>query len=338
MEIINKEIKSKDYEVGVVVARFQIDELHKGHSGILDFVTSKHKKVIVFLGVSKVTYTKKNPMNFETRKLMVKSLYPNVEVFPIHDQGKSEKGNQKWSDNLDAACMAPFGHTSVLLYGSRDSFIPHYKGKLQTAEVSQEHQIDATSVRDKIGSSPEDSPAFRRGCIYTAYNLRPTVYPTVDVVVANGKGQILLVRKPNETLFRFAGGFVDPTDKNLEMAARRELHEETTLSCLGLRYITSTLVDDERYQNEDSKIMTSLFLTYTWDQMGEAEPSDDLKGGEVKWFDVHLLSSPEEIETLIMREHRGLMLELINQIYDNKILTNIKPRTWENPTRWETKF
>lgn len=319
------------YEVGVVVARFQIDGLHEGHKHLINFVVENHPKVIIFLGVPRAENSLRNALNFETRKLMVQELYPTALVIPLKDQGIEEMANKQWSINLDVASAVPFGETSILLYGSRDSFIQYYSGKYQTCEVQHTIEMDATSRRDEIISKPENSAAFRRGVIYTIGNMRPLVYPTVDVVVANSEGQVLLVRKPNERLFRFAGGFVDPTDANLEMAARRELDEETTLSALSFKYITSTLVDDDRYRREPHKIMTTLFLTYEWDQMGRAEASDDLKGGEVKWFDVHELSSPEQIAMQIMPVHRDMMLTFINKVYADKLIKNVQPRTWTHP-------
>lgn len=313
MKIIDEGVDPKNYEVGVLVARYQIDDLHKGHTGLIDFVLSHHEKVIIFLGVSKVPFTERNPLDFETRKLMVKSAYPQVEVFPIYDQGTTPRGNQKWSELLDEACEIPFGPKSTLLYGSRDSFIPYYRGKFDVAEVMHEFEMDATSIRNKIGHEVVDSNDFRKGCIYTCYHLRPTVYPTVDVVVVNDKEQILLVRKPNEDLFRFAGGFVDPTDANLEAAASRELEEETTLKCTKFKYITSILVDDERYAREKSKIMTTLYLTRQFNT-GTPEASDDLKGGEVKWFNIKDLITDEQIEAAIMPVHRDMVKILVKKL------------------------
>ena len=80
---------------------------------------------------------------------------------------------------------------------------------------------------------------------------------------------------------RFPGGFVDPTDDNLEYAAKRELGEEAPgISVEGdMNYLGSYLMDDWRYTDED-KIMTALFHgEYTF---GTTQAGDDLVF--VGWF------------------------------------------------------
>ena len=44
-------IRIGDYQIGVVVARFQIHELHEGHHHVIKQVTGNHKKTIIFLGL-----------------------------------------------------------------------------------------------------------------------------------------------------------------------------------------------------------------------------------------------------------------------------------------------
>jgi len=144
--------------------------------------------------------------------------------------------------------------------------------------------------------------------------------------------KILLARKPAETLFRFVGGFVDRTDVNWEMAARRELYEETKLSALGMEYVCSQAVEDWRYKGLDNGIMTTLFMTHAWDQMGRPEASDDI--AEVKWFNIKDLYSvtaeqsqgdghiPKKIydfkiEDKIVPEHVELMKTFIKKMIEN---------------------
>ncbi len=61
----------KEYSIGAVVGRFQVHELHDAHRYIIDQVVNNHKKSIIFLGVPKVVGTKKNPLDFDTRKKMI---------------------------------------------------------------------------------------------------------------------------------------------------------------------------------------------------------------------------------------------------------------------------
>ena len=314
----------KKSSVGVIIARLQTPFLHDGHLGLFNHVISEHTNVVVFLGIPRIQNTKKNPLDFQTRAKMVQATYPNVVVLPMEDN----RSDEKWSGNIDASIRALFPEKDAVIYGSRDSFIPHYHGRQMVEEYPAVGEHNATELREEAAERVLTSPLYRAGVIYGINKQRPVTYPTVDVVVVDGD-KILLARKPAETLFRFVGGFVDRTDKDWEMAARRELYEETKLSALGMEYICSQAVEDWRYAKEESGIMTTLFMTHVWDQMGRPEASDDI--AEVKWFNISDLFSvtiepsqgdghiPKKnyvfkIEDKIVPEHVELMKTFIKKI------------------------
>src|ERR1700746_2532342 len=105
---MNKDINDKD--VGVIVGRFQVNELHGAHRQIIDHVWKNHKKVIVFLGVSPVLTTKNNPLDFVSRKEMILQAYPSVTVMPIPDHPSDEE----WSKELDSRIREACPINSVL--------------------------------------------------------------------------------------------------------------------------------------------------------------------------------------------------------------------------------
>jgi nicotinamide mononucleotide adenylyltransferase len=72
---IKKHIEPTDYEVGVIIGRFQTNRLHEGHINLISHVLSNHKKAILILGVSRVQNTKKNPLDFASRKAMIQKLF-----------------------------------------------------------------------------------------------------------------------------------------------------------------------------------------------------------------------------------------------------------------------
>lgn len=308
-----KKLEEKD-AVGVIIARLQTPYLHDGHIGLFDHVTDKHSNVIVFLGIAKIQNTNRNPLDFSTRKAMVQGCYPNVIVLPMND----DRSDEKWSANIDASIRTIFPESQAIIYGSRDSFIPHYHGGNHVEEYPAVGEHNATELRTDASKTVIGSDDFRAGVIYGTAKQRAVTYPTVDVVVMNDDNQILLARKPAETLFRFVGGFVDRDDKNWEMAARRELYEETKLSALKMHYICSQAVEDWRYAKEESGIMTTLFLTYDWDQMGRPEASDDI--AEVKYFDPKIFIDVNEIIKNIVPEHVELMISFMKYLNDNKKL------------------
>ena len=99
-----------------------------------------------------------------------------------------------------------------------------------------------------------NSESFRAGVIYSIYSQYPTVYSTVDIAIFNeDKTEILLGRKADESQLRFIGGFVDPEDQSDEMAARREVFEETCLECHSYKFELSSTIDDWRYRGLPDK-------------------------------------------------------------------------------------
>jgi bifunctional NMN adenylyltransferase/nudix hydrolase len=320
---IKKHIDPADFEVGVIIGRFQTNKLHEGHINLISHVLSNHKKTIILLGVSRVQNTKKNPLDFASRKAMIQKLFPSVMILPIMDQ----RYDEAWSSSVDNAISMPFGEKKAVIYGSRDSFIPHYKGKYSVIELEASFDHNATNIRTEVARETLDSSDFRAGVIYSAFNQRPVTYPTVDICAFNQKGEILMARKPNEKYWRFVGGFVDPTDASFEQAALREFREETGGSCVigNLKYIASHRVADWRYAKEESGIMTTLYLGEY--NMGMAKASDDI--AEVKWVPINEFSNFDGVRTKVMPEHRELMTTLVNRVYSENLIPNIGERLAE---------
>jgi len=300
---IKNDIDPSQFEIGVIVARFQVHQLHEGHIKLIDMVCSNHKKVIIFLGVSVIPNTKSNPLDFATRKIMIQEQYPDIIILPLKDQ----RSNEKWSEILDSEIKIPFGNRTALLYGSRDSFIPYYSGKYSVTELVTDVFYSGTEARNKVSREILSSSDFRCGVIHATYAQFPITYPTVDVVAVNNKGQILLGKKPNENNYRFIGGFVDRTDANWENAAKREFSEETGgCEIDNLEYVASRQIKDWRYAKTECGIMTTLFVgTFIY---GSIKPSDDI--ASLHW--VYLKDI--DVKKDVMEEHQELFVELINKL------------------------
>jgi bifunctional NMN adenylyltransferase/nudix hydrolase len=293
---------SDKYSIGVLVGRFQVHELHEAHHYLINQVVENHKKVILFLGVPKVVGTKKNPLDFETRKKMIQEHYPNITILSLPDFGD----DKRWTSELDKRIKEVYPIGEILLYGGRDSFIPYYKkggGHFDTKELEQHTFVSGTEVRKMVSEEVKSSSDFRAGVIYQTYNQYPKVHPCVDIAPIKDD-KVLLAKKPFEDKWRFIGGFVSPSDETLESAAIRKLHNEAGVNINVDKpvYVTSFRVKDWRYQSEEDKIMTTLFkCKYLW---GSIEPSQEIS--ELKWFDLE-----ENLLNLIVEEHKELMNSLI---------------------------
>lgn len=309
------EARTPGGDIGVIIGRFQVPDLHDGHRDLIDTVRRKHKKVLMFIcSTPGVLVTRKNPLDYFTRMMMVQAEYPDIVILPLHDT----PSDHDWSKTVDKKIAETFGdHVSAVLYGSRDAFIPHYFGRFPTVELAESFDISGTAVREAASNEVRQHSEFRRGVVYAAHNKHPATFPTIDVAVIQetlmqedmlDRGittrQIALGRKHTDLpgKWRFPGGFVDPRkDKTLEQAARRELSEEFGLSLSvdeRFEYVGSHLVDDWRYRNELDQIVTTLFLTRRlW---GMLTPGDDID--EAKWFDLDNFNMD-----MLVEGHRPLM-------------------------------
>lgn len=291
------------YDVGVIVGRFQVPELHQAHRELIEHVTRSHNKTVIFLGLSPLTGTRENPLDFESRKQMILKQFPDVNVLYIKDHPSDDA----WARRLDEMVGDVLTPTqTAVLYGGRDSFINHYPTKkFATRELTQDVWVSGSEMRKDIAKrSTKASPDFRAGAVWAAFCRYPMVITTVDVAIYDWGGtKVLLGRKQNETKFRFIGGFSDPRCASFEEDANRELFEETGLSDVGpLEFLGSFAIDDWRYRSEVDTIRTMFYATHV--VSGTPKAADDI--AEVRWFDIDKLT-PDDV----VYEHQVLLKQIL---------------------------
>jgi len=308
-------METKSYSIGALVGRFQVHELHDAHHYLIKQVVDNQKKVILFLGVTKTSSTKKNPLDFETRKRMIQKHYPEVTILALPDFGD----DKRWAQEMDKRIREVYPIGDVLMYGGRDSFIPYYKkggGQFDCKELDQYTFESGTEVRKMVSEQVKDSSDFRAGVIYQSYNQYPKVHPCVDIAPFNEDGtKVLLAKKPFEDGWRFIGGFAHPKDSSYEVTAKRKFMDEAGPAEIGdIKYITSLRVDDWRYRSEEDKITTILFKCKF--MFGRIEPSQEIS--ELRWFDLKWIRDTwydmkdNHITGIgMVQEHQELMKSLI---------------------------
>jgi bifunctional NMN adenylyltransferase/nudix hydrolase len=292
----------------VIIARFQTPYLHEGHRNLLEQVSAKHAKLIIVLGVSPIKGSRKNPYDYYTREKMIKKDFPDVVILPISDHPSDEV----WSENLDNLLKSVFPNEHFCLYGSRDSFIPYYHGKLPVVELPEHGDYSATELRRQYADKVFDSSDFRAGILYAYHNQYVKVYPTVDVAIfKNNKTEILLGKKAISNQWRLVGGFADPEDESFEYAAKRELTEECgAMETSEMSYETSCKINDWRYRNEADKIISLLFSCNH--MFGTPTAQDDI--AELQWFKLSEL--PQMIANgITTAEHTDLLNFLIHKYH-----------------------
>jgi len=268
-------------DVGVVVGRFQVPELHEAHKQIIAMAKISHKQYIIFIACTSVKGSTRDPLDYETRAAMIKYQFPDAIIRDIWDSPSDEE----WSQNLDGKIICEIGKKKALLYSGSDGFAKHYTGRFTVKQISSIDFYRGTEIREIHGDIVPTTKEGRCGVIYGVANQYPRVYPTVDIAVFK-KNEILLGTKKGMKGLRFPGGFVDPTDINLETAAKREVFEE----CGGIEtgtyeYVCSEIVDDWRYRNRDEKIMTTLFkCQYIYGCYNEACKKVDSELATLKFY------------------------------------------------------
>lgn len=279
--------KDKKYaDVGIIIGRFQVHRLTEAHEKLIKSVLERHKKVIIFLGVSGISpvpSTKRNPLDFEIRKQMLEEAFPDRLVI---SHVKDMRYDPRWSKQLDSKIqdlVSP--NQTVMLYGGRDSFIQHYSGKYSTEELEPYvyYKMSGSELRQQLKVKAEASDMFRAGAIWANENQYKHSISVVDIAIFNEDySKILLCRKEEETKYRFFGGFVDVSDEDYETTARREAQEESGAEIGDLEYVCSGKVFDWRYRSESDKVFTTLFAAkYIF---GAIRPEDDIV--ECRWFDL----------------------------------------------------
>lgn len=257
--------------LGVIVGRFQVDDLHMGHRSIFEYLKHNVDEVLVVLGEGPLPTTANNPLAVKSRQYMIDSYLAELDISGISVSLKDHPDDKIWSQNLDDLIDRWNDHDEAVIYHSRDTSTEAYTGTHERAVLPAVAGLSSTMRRETLGKSASNpSVDFRRGVIWANQNRFPTVYSCVDAAVVWNKYHgsfypeschILLITKdivPGQ--YMFPGGFAELNSTD-EEDAKREVFEETGVDIFAEEgeWLGSFTQDDWRYRSEVDEIRTRLF-------------------------------------------------------------------------------
>lgn len=166
-------MESKNKRIGVIVGRFQVPYLTRGHKWLIETALSNFDRVLILVGDTKTLVSgwkrmdSNDPFPFEFRKKMILKEYPGVLIQKFEDVGNVMLWNQKLDNYLESLDMGEY-----FMVGSRNSFLENYNGKYTKCPLdSPERDISGTNLRNQVYEEAESlgfSPSadFMKGIIW----------------------------------------------------------------------------------------------------------------------------------------------------------------------------
>lgn len=298
--------------VGVVIGRFQVAELHQGHLDYINFVLNQnHDMNIMLLGLAPTKATKRNPLDFDSRRRMIEEAFPGKFTLMYQNDLPDDKD---WANAVLKNISPIAGNRDIVLYGGRDNSLKYFPDnvKIVIYEPTVYLPDNGTEQRITAGKQVKGTKDWRLGCLYATQNRYDTVFSTVDCAIFDDENYeyLYLAKKEKEKKLRFVGGFADPhKDTSFEYTAKREATEETGLEVSNPIYIGSTIIDDWRYRAENDKIITTFFAMKR--VFGSPKAQDDIA-------ELHKVKITDIYEEMFVPEHIVLWKMLKDWLKKNK--------------------
>ena len=304
--------------ISVIISILQVDKINQEHLDYINFVLNqKHDLNIILLGLAPTKATKRNPLDFDSRRRMIEETFPGKFTIMYQNDLPDDKD---WANAVIKNIKPIAGNRDIVIYGGRDNSLNYFPDNVKVViyEPTVYLPDNGTEQRIYAGKQVKGTKDWRLGCLYATQNRYDTVFPTVDCAIFDDDNYeyLYLAKKEKEKKFRFVGGFANPhKDKSFEQTVRREVYEETGLEITPPIYIGSTLIDDWRYRAENDKIITSFFVMKKL--FGSPKAQDDI-------VELHKIKINEITESLFVTEHIPLWNMLKDWIENYKIKNNLK--------------
>ncbi|AIL65011.1 Bifunctional NMN adenylyltransferase/Nudix hydrolase [Rickettsiales bacterium Ac37b] len=342
------------YDFLVFIGRFQ--PFHNGHREIISRALKLANNVIILCGSAKQPRSIRNPWLAQEREIMIRSSFSDLDnqrilISPLADNLYNDA---LWINDIkNTVTRLTYKHYNKFDNTPRIGLIGHSKDQTSyylnlfsewcSENVENYHNINATSIREQLFSSPSNIDDIKQLVPESVYNylrsfvrskdfillreeynfikeykeswrLAPyaPILVTVDALVVHSN-KVLLVKRsssPGKGLWALPGGFVEQNE-NLFDACVRELIEETkvsvSLSVLKNSLITGKVFDDPN-RSLRVRTMTHVFYIKLQDSMALpiVQGSDDAE--EAIWRKLDNISSTDMAE-----DHYFIIQNLLNE-------------------------
>jgi ADP-ribose pyrophosphatase YjhB (NUDIX family)/nicotinamide mononucleotide adenylyltransferase len=277
---------------GGVVARFQVPRLTPGQRHLVETVAKEHEDIAIFLGDHGGVRTRKDPLTFNERAIMVRQEFPNLNLI-IKRLRDHPFSSDRWSVKLDELIADTIPERrGIILYGGRQSFIPLYSTKTHKCiEIPEFVCPSGTEVRNALRAP--DSYEGRAAICYELATRPPFTYTATDLgIIDLATDEVFLIGKEfYDGLLSFPGGHVEKgIDQSLVAAAWREGGEEI----LGIEFtepetIGTMPVDDPRMRDTPDGYVTTLCSAIY-------KGGDPIANDDAKWVErVHRSKARERL-------------------------------------------
>ena len=141
-------------KIGIIIGRFQVPTLHKGHLHLISSVLELTDEVHIFIGTAKPEnqFTPHDSLPYEARRAMILDSYPILTESNIHEI--PDIGNwELWVKDLDARIENLNLNGEIFICGSRDSVAIKYKafhGKFANLIIPELKGFSGTNARKQI--------------------------------------------------------------------------------------------------------------------------------------------------------------------------------------------
>ena len=143
-----------EHKVGLLCGRFQ--PVHKGHISLIREALKHCDHLIIAIGSAQESGTKRNPLNYETRKELLRrsicGLGARVTIIPINDRAVISD-DSSWGKYLIREVFEQTGVVPTINFSGTEGVRSHWFDEVEIEQMELDRNIipiSATALREAI--------------------------------------------------------------------------------------------------------------------------------------------------------------------------------------------